>query len=140
MDLGTRLTIFLRGRLVGNDAFGNRYYLEKSQRRGHLRARRWVVYAGEKDASAVPAEWHGWLHHTIDTALPETGRRPGQKRHLPNATGTPLAYRPPGHDYRGCVIEAPRMATMSPGRQVVSGAVPRSWRRCSRHALVRPIA
>ena len=49
----------------------------------------------------MPAEWHGWLHHTIDTALPETGRRPGQKRHLPNATGTPLAYRPPGHDYRG---------------------------------------
>jgi len=41
MDLGTRLTIFLRGRLVGNDAVGNRYYLEKSQRRGRLRARRW---------------------------------------------------------------------------------------------------
>lgn len=101
MDLGTRLTIFLRGRLVGNDAVGNRYYLEKSQRRGRLRARRWVVYAGEKDASAVPAEWHGWLHYTIDTPLPETGRRPWQKPHLPNATGTPLAYRPPGHDYLG---------------------------------------
>ena len=59
MDLGTRLTIFLRGRLVGNDAVGDRYYLEKSQRRGRLRARRWVVYATEKEASAVPAEWHG---------------------------------------------------------------------------------
>ena len=132
MDLGTRLTIFLRGRLVGNDAVGNRYYLEKSQRRGRLRARRWVVYAGEKDASAVPAEWHGWLHYTIDTPLPETGRRPWQKPHLPNATGTPLAYRPPGHDYRGG-HQPPRMATMSPGRQGVSGAaVSRSWQRCSR--------
>jgi len=56
MDLGTRLTIFLRGRLIGNDSFGNRYYSEKSQRRGGLRARRWVVYAGAKEASAVPAE------------------------------------------------------------------------------------
>ena len=101
MDLGTWLTIFLRGRLVGNDAFGNWDYLEKSQRPGCLRARRWVVYAGEKDASAVPAEWHGWLHYTIDAALPETGKRPWQKPHLPNATGTPLTYRPQGHDYRG---------------------------------------
>ena len=138
MDLGTRL-IFLRGRLVGNDAVGNRDYLEKSQRRGRLRARRWVVYAGEKDASAVPAEWHGWLHYTIDTPLPETGRRPWQKPHLPNATGTPwpTARRA---TTTAAVIEPPRMATMSPGRQVVSGAVPRSWQRCSRHALVRPIA
>ena len=101
MNLGTRLTIFLRGRLLGNDAIGNRYYLEKSRRRGSLRARRWVVYAGAKEASAVPAEWHGWLHYTIDMPISEAGKRPWQKPHLPNATGTPLSYRPPGHDYRG---------------------------------------
>jgi NADH:ubiquinone oxidoreductase subunit len=73
MDLGTRLTIFLRGRLVGSDAAGNRYYLEKSRRRRSMRTRRWVAYAGEKEASAVPAEWHAWLHYTSDTPLPETG-------------------------------------------------------------------
>jgi NADH:ubiquinone oxidoreductase subunit len=101
MDLGTWLTICLRGRLIGSDVLGNRYYLEKSQRRGSLRARRWVVYAGEKEASAVPAEWHGWLHYTIDTPLPEAGKHPWQKPHIPNATGTPSGYRPPGHDYRG---------------------------------------
>ena len=101
MDLGTRLTIYLRGRLVGNDSFGNRYYVEKSQRRGTLRARRWVVYAGAKEASAVPAEWHGWLHYTVDSPLPETGKHPWQKPHLPNATGTVSGYRPTGHDYRG---------------------------------------
>lgn len=101
MDLGTRLTIFLRGRQVGSDAFGNRYYLEKSKRRGRLRARRWVIYAGEKDASAVPSEWHIWLHYTTDTPILETGKYPWQKPHLPNATGTPSGYRPSGHDYRG---------------------------------------
>ena len=101
MDLGTWLTIFLRGRLVGSDAIGNRYYLERSKRRGSLRARRWVMYAGEKEASAVPAEWHVWLHYTTETPIPETGKHPWQKPHLPNATGTPSGYRPPGHDYRG---------------------------------------
>ena len=48
MDIGTWLTICLRGRLIGSDVLGNRYYLEKSQRRGSLRASRWVVYAGER--------------------------------------------------------------------------------------------
>ena len=100
-DLGTWLTIFLRGRLVGSDFLGNRYYLEKSQRRGSLRARRWVLYAGGKEASAVPAGWHGWLHYTIDAPLTETRKHPWQKPHVPNATGTPAGYRPSGHDYRG---------------------------------------
>ena|SRR6478752_6870877 len=50
MDIGTWLTICLRGRLIGSDVLGNRYYLEKSRRRGSLRARRWVVYAGERES------------------------------------------------------------------------------------------
>ena|SRR6478752_1057677 len=60
----------------------------------------WCTPAKGK-ASAVPAEWHGWLHYTIDTPLPETGKHPWQKPHVPNATGTQSGYRPPGHDYRG---------------------------------------
>ena len=92
---------YLRGRLVGNNSFGNRYYAEKSQCRGTLRAHRWAVYAGPKEASAVPAEWHGWLQYTIDAPLPETGKHPRQKPYLPNATGTASGYRPTGHDYRG---------------------------------------
>ncbi|HTI79567.1 MAG TPA: NADH:ubiquinone oxidoreductase subunit NDUFA12 [Acetobacteraceae bacterium] len=101
MDIGTRLTILLRGRLIGTDAIGNRYYLEKSKSPGRLRARRWVAYAGEKEASAVPAEWHAWLHYTTDAPIPVADRHPWQKPHLPNATGTPYGYRPSGHDYRG---------------------------------------
>lgn len=46
----------------------------------------------------VPAEWHGWMHHTVDepptVAPPKT--KSWEKEHQPNLTGTPLAYRPPG--------------------------------------------
>ena len=36
----------------------------------------------------MPPEWHAWLHYTTDTPLAETARRPWQKPHLANATGT----------------------------------------------------
>jgi NADH:ubiquinone oxidoreductase subunit len=66
-----------------------------------MRDRRWVVYAGDPEASRVPPEWHAWLHYTTDAPLPELGRRSWQKPHLANATGTAAGYRPPGHDYSG---------------------------------------
>ncbi|MGE0224574.1 MAG: NADH:ubiquinone oxidoreductase subunit NDUFA12 [Acetobacteraceae bacterium] len=100
MNIGTWLFTKLRGRQVGTDAAGNIYYEEKQPRPG-LRSRRWVMYAAEPEASVVPPEWHAWLHYTIDAPLPDTGRRPWQKPHVPNVTGTPASYRPPGHDYRG---------------------------------------
>ena len=49
----------------------------------------------------MPPEWHAWLHYTTDEPLTDMPRRPWQKPHLPNLTGTPNAYRPPGHDYSG---------------------------------------
>jgi NADH:ubiquinone oxidoreductase subunit len=101
MNIGTWLFTRLRGRQVGSDAAGNLYYEEKRSRPGSLRKRRWVVYAGPAEASAVPPEWHAWLHYTTDAPLPDTGRKPWQKPHLANLTGTPLSYRPPGHDYEG---------------------------------------
>src|SRR5581483_10903586 len=57
--IGTLVTTWLSGRLVGSDEFGNRYYESKTGQR------RWVIYAGTVDASLVPADWHGWLHHTF---------------------------------------------------------------------------
>ena len=100
MTIGTRLFTYFRGRLRGTDGAGNRYYEDKRIRRG-LRVRRWVLYAGEAEASAIPAEWHSWLHYTTDAPIPMTGRQPWQKPHEPNLTGTPAGYRPPGHDYMG---------------------------------------
>ena len=51
----------------------------------------------------MPPEWHAWLHHTIDE-IPRPGARtryPWEKEHLPNMTGTPYAYHPPGSILRG---------------------------------------
>jgi len=100
MNIGTRLFTWLHGVAVGTDSLGNRYFEEKRYRSG-LRRRRWVAYAGAPDASTVPPEWHAWLHYTTEAPIPDTGRRPWQKPHLANLTGTPEGYRPPGHDYTG---------------------------------------
>ncbi len=100
MNVGTWLFTRLRGRHVGTDAFGNAYYEERRPRAG-MRVRRWVAYAGAPEASAVPPEWHSWLHYTTDEPLVERARRPWEKPHEQNATGTPASYRPPGHDYQG---------------------------------------
>ena len=90
--IGTRVTTWWSGNLVGKDDFGNRYYQTKDGKR------RWVIYAGTVEASRVPPEWHGWLHHTF--ALPPTEEpfksRAWEAPHQPNLTGTPAAYRPEG--------------------------------------------
>jgi NADH:ubiquinone oxidoreductase subunit len=104
--IGTRFFTWLWGEEVGRDTAGNRYYRHKrgGTTMGFLqKERRWVVYAGEDEASRVPPEWHGWLHHTIDEIPPADGgwRYPWMKDHLPNLTGTERAYRPTGHTLSG---------------------------------------
>ena len=100
-------TLFSGGHHVGTDAFGNKYY-ETRPRKGYKNPRRWVIYKQAPEASAVPPEWHGWLHHQTNT-LPEdtedSFRRPWQKPHRRNLTGTDGAYRPPGHILEGGVRE-----------------------------------
>jgi len=96
--LGTKLFTRRHGRLVGQDEWGNKYY-EQREVKGPLgRPRRWVIYNGLAEASKVPPEWHAWLHYTVDTPPTEEAYRakPWEKPHIPNMTGTPQAYRPPG--------------------------------------------
>ncbi|HSV28032.1 MAG TPA: NADH:ubiquinone oxidoreductase subunit NDUFA12 [Candidatus Omnitrophota bacterium] len=97
--LGTLLYTWMNGKLVGTDAGGNRYYVARSAPKGE-RAKRWVVYNGEVEASRVPAEWHAWLHYTADAPL-KGDAKSWQKPHEINKTGTAEAYLPPGHDLRG---------------------------------------
>jgi NADH:ubiquinone oxidoreductase subunit len=109
MSIGTKLFTWLRGELVGTDQFGNRYYREKGRRvlkRGagrESRERRWVLYNGEVEASRVPPEWYGWLHHTVNEVPAASGQKryPWQQDYVPNLTGTPGAYRPAGSVLRG---------------------------------------
>ena len=102
MSFVSRLFISMRSREIGADAFGNRYYeARKPDRLGRIK--RFGVYNGTAEASKVPADWHGWLHHTEDTPPPAEGyaRRGWQKEHLPNLTGTIHAHRPAGHLMKG---------------------------------------
>jgi NADH:ubiquinone oxidoreductase subunit len=90
--IGTWVTTWLSGHLVGRDEFGNRYYQTTDGKR------RWVIYVGTVEASRVPPDWHGWLHHTFDhppTVEPFTPRS-WEQPHRPNLTGTQAAYHPEG--------------------------------------------
>ena len=106
--IGTLLYSSRRGELVGTDAQGNRYYRERKPSGNDAfggRERRWVIYAGNNDASRVPAEWHGWLHGSFANGdVPESNLPPPriwEVDYTPNATGTAHAYRPQGALERG---------------------------------------
>ncbi|MDJ0932889.1 NADH:ubiquinone oxidoreductase subunit NDUFA12 [Breoghania sp.] len=90
--LGTRFFTWRKGEFVGTDEFGNRYFRTRDN------SRRWVIYNGVAEASRIPAGWHGWMHHRVDTPPTETEYQPKawQKGHQPNRTGTAYAYRPHG--------------------------------------------
>ena len=96
--IGTALYSARKGRKVGTDDSGNRYYESKSGPR-----RRWVIYSGGNDASKVPAEWHGWLHQTVED-VPDESLPPAREWEAPytqNLTGTAEAYRPAGDLEKG---------------------------------------
>lgn len=101
---GILFTVGRRGVFIGQDENGNKYYEAKDLKDaydGHKR--RWVVFNGYAEASKVTPDWHGWLHHTF--AEPPTveplERRSWEKDHLPNLTGTTMAWRPKGSIARG---------------------------------------
>lgn len=105
--IGALFDIGRRADFVGEDEWGNKYYEErKVSLEG--RKRRYVVYAKLAEASLVPPDWHAWIHHTV--AEPPTKaplpRKPWEKPHRPNLTGTRYAYRPPGSIARGGVRAA----------------------------------
>ena len=96
---GTSFTLWRRGaRLVGTDEQGNRYFEEKTASGPDGNKRRWVVYHGVAEGSRVPPDWHGWMHQTFDEppTVKPFATRAWEKSHVPNMTGTPLAYHPPG--------------------------------------------
>ena len=84
--LGTRFHTWRVGREVGRDEFGNVYYEGGTDSEG--RTRRWVIYNGYSEASAIPPGWHGWMHHRVDTppSAETYTPRDWQKEHEPNLT------------------------------------------------------
>lgn len=115
--IGTALFSGLNGKHVGTDAQGNRYYRSNKKTVGGLE-QRWVIYNGANDASRVPAEWHGWLHHSYDE-LPESHLAPpriweADYTPMPPAPFPPIARRA-RWNVAACA-PAPR-AIMKPGRR-----------------------
>ena len=95
-NLNTRFSTWRFGTKVGEDEFGNDYY--EGGKNSDGQTRRWVIYKGYSEASAIPPGWHGWIHHRVDTPPTREDYKPRewQKPHLPNLTGSPAAYRPQG--------------------------------------------
>jgi len=100
MSIGTLLFTWAKGRLVGTDQQGNRYFEERSAPKGR-RQRRWVLYKGPVEGSRVPPEWHAWLHYTVAAPLDMSPEKPWIAPHKPNQTGSTGAYLPAGHDLNG---------------------------------------
>ncbi len=84
---------------IGQDEQGNIYM--ESRSKDHLgRAYRWVKYAGKRQASAVPASWHAWLHYTVDSPI-LAAAGDWAKPHEVNQTGTLSAKLPKSHPALG---------------------------------------
>ncbi len=94
--LNTRWHTWRHGKEVGRDEFGNIYYEGGVNSDGLTR--RWVIYKGQSEASAIPPGWHGWMHYRVNTPPSAETYKPRewQKPHQPNLTGSPAAYRPKG--------------------------------------------
>lgn len=93
--ISTMLYTRFFGQNIGQDEFGNKYYMSKAKAN---KKRRWVIYNGYADSSKVPAKWHTWLHGVVDEIPSEQERsdKKWMKSHLPNLTGSDSAYRPSG--------------------------------------------
>ena len=75
--MGTRFFTWRHGVRVGEDSAGNVYYRTADGKR------RWVIYNGVAEASAIEPGWHGWMHHRTSTRRRRrkpTRRAPGRSR------------------------------------------------------------
>lgn len=95
--LGTLVMIFAKYSFVAEDQYGNRYFEEKKSSFDGKK-RRYITYNGYADASRVPVDWHGWLHHTFEH--PPTKEpfitHSWEQDHQPNLTGTVWAWHRKG--------------------------------------------
>ena len=88
--VGTFIYTLFRGKFVGRDQFGNKYYY-------NTKGKRWVIYNNTVEPSKIPPEWHLWIHFlTINKPKDIKNKFPWQKQHEENLTGTIKAYRPEG--------------------------------------------
>ncbi|OWF55729.1 NADH dehydrogenase [ubiquinone] 1 alpha subcomplex subunit 12-like [Mizuhopecten yessoensis] len=83
---------------VGEDKFGNKYYQNDNYFIGRNRIVHYnvEVVGFDKDASQIPAEWHGWMHYVTDNPPTKVPPKPRKwfAEHTENMTGTSDDYVP----------------------------------------------
>jgi NADH:ubiquinone oxidoreductase subunit len=98
--IATLLSSWLYSKLVGQDQFGNRYYLAKGKD-DMGKYKRSVIYKGINEPSKVPPMWHQWLHYLTDQIPVNQKKHLWEKDHTPNGTGTKFAHHNLEHDVKG---------------------------------------
>ena len=89
--LGTFIYTLIKGKFVGEDQFGNKYYSDSNDKK------RWVIYKSIVESSKIPPEWHLWIHYlTKNIPSKNINKFNWQKEYVENLTGTPEAYKPEG--------------------------------------------
>tara|TARA_B100000029_G_scaffold474766_1_gene517420 strand:+ start:1881 stop:2249 length:369 start_codon:yes stop_codon:yes gene_type:complete len=88
--LGTFIYTLIKGKYVGSDEFGNKYYTNSKEKR-------WVIYENNVESSKIPPEWHAWIHFlTKNKPASDSKKFFWQKEHKENLTGTKKAHKPDG--------------------------------------------
>ncbi len=85
--------IVLFGKKVASDRFGNKYYIVFLDMFFLKIEKRYVLYNGIKDPSKIPPDYSSWLMGNVDDIF-TLQTRTWVKEHLPNLSGTKLAYQP----------------------------------------------
>ncbi len=96
MSFITKCLIKLFSKQIGEDQFGNKYYI--SNKMNYLRKKkRYVIYNGISEPTKVPPLWHAWLHYLVEEIPNDKDgnyQYKWQKNYVPNLTGTKNAYNP----------------------------------------------
>ena len=88
---GTFIYTILKGKFVGKDNLGNKYYKNSQDKR-------WVIYKSDVESTKIPPNWFLWIHFMTDKIPSDKDdlAYDWQKSHQENLTGTDKAYRPKG--------------------------------------------
>ena len=88
--IGTFIHTLFKGKFVGKDEFGNKYFQSAN-------GNRWVIYKNEVQATKIPPEWYSWIHFLKNKKPSQDSKKYfWQIKHSENLTGTDAAYKPKG--------------------------------------------
>ena len=92
-NIGTILYSFFKGKKIGQDKAGNKFYVHKKNKN-----KKWVLYKYNIDPTSLTVKWQVWLTNKNNELLVnEENSFKWQKNKQPNVTGTINSYHPKGN-------------------------------------------